>query len=156
MTHPIHSIIGDVITVILCVALLVPALYVIFWAVVGAYRAAFLPVDAEPPAIERNGLESVPLGAPRDGGNYIYNGTGWVRMDEEETERVRELLKLNAKGGRLDPEGWDVRINQPDPTHPEMMLEVLNDVDGDFGPDDVEEDEIERPDEIYTYGSDRS
>lgn len=156
MTHPIHEILGDTITVLLCVVLIIPAGFVLFWMIVGAYRAAFLPgEDSAPVPTEKNALDSLPLGAPRDGGNYIYTGTGWERLSDEDTERVRANLRFSAraKSAKRDPEGWDVLSSQPDPTHPEMLLDILNDVDGDYdGPDDVEEEN----DEIPAHGDNRS
>lgn len=154
MTHPIHDTIGTIITVILCIALIVPALFVLYWMVKGAYKAAFLSSDPEPPIFEKSILNTLPIGAPADGGAYVYNGIGWERMDSEEAEQIRELLKLKAKGGRRDPEGWDMLMPQVDPTHPEMMLQILNDDDDDFsGPDDIpDDDEVERPDEMVKYG----
>lgn len=152
MTHPIHAIIGDILTVILCLALIVPALFVLYWMARGAYKAAFLISDPEPPLFEKSILNTLPIGAPADGGAYTYDGHGFVRMDEEEAAEIRKLLKLKAKEGRRDPEGWDMLMPQPDPTHPEMMLEVLNDDDGDFGPDDLpDDDEVEKPDEMVKY-----
>lgn len=157
MTHPIHSIIGDAITVMLCVLLLAPTIYILFWAIVGAWRAAFGGAEDVPDVLteEQKAAYALPMGSPRDDGNNFY-ADGWQKMTKEQADIVRETLGLKAKEGGRDPDGWDILSRQPDPTHPEMMLEVLNDVDGDFGPDDVEEEEIERPDEIYTYGSDRS
>lgn len=154
MTHPAHQVIGDIIFFLLSTILAFGIIMVAYWVLKGAIRSLFGQQDDVPDVLtdEQKELYALPIGAPRDGGNYIYNGVGWVRMDEEEAEQIRGLLKLKAKEGRRDPEGWDMLMSQPDPTHPEMMLEVLNDDDGDFGPDDVEEEEIERPDEIPVHG----
>jgi hypothetical protein len=143
IVHPAHGIIGDILTVILCLAMVVPACFVLYWMAVGAYKAAFLSGDPEPPLMPvKSVLQSLPLGAPRDGGAYILEEDGWKRLSDEEHERMLAETKDYEKG-LLNPDGWDVRIKVPEITHPSMTLEIEND-----GPDDVEEeDEVERPDE---------
>lgn len=154
MTHPIHAIIGDAITVMLCVLLLVTTIYILFWAIVGAWRAEFGGAEDVPDVLteEQKAAYALPMGSPRDDGNNFY-ADGWQKMTKEQADIVRETLGLKAKEGGRDPDGWDILSRRPDPTHPEMMLEVLNDPDGDYdGPDDVEEEN----DEIPAHGVDRS
>lgn len=148
IVHPIHGIIGDVVTVLLCAVLIIPAGFVFFWAVVGAYRATFCSPDEDPPVMpEKSILQSLPLGAPRDGGNYIHNGSEYVPLHQTQAEELREWMKGREKEKQLakmiDDDGWEWRGEEHRPHHSGMEMQITND-----GPDDVEEeDEVERPDE---------
>ena len=154
MTHPIHAILGHVLLVVLCALLATLALFVAFYAVKGLFISLFGHADEVPDVLseEEKALYALPMGSPRGDGNNFYSD-GWQKMTKEQADIVREVLGLKAKEGARDPEGWDVLMKQTDPTHPDMMLEVLNDPDGDYGgPDDVEEDEVEHPDGMVKYG----
>lgn len=147
IVHPIHGIIGDILTVLLCIPVAGLFLFAFLWPLYVAIRDWIGVADQVPIIPEDSLLQSLPLGAPRDGGNYVYDGKGWSRLTEEEAMEVRNNLKLNA---RRDPEGWDILAPETAPAHSEHLLEILNDSDGDFdGPDDAEdEEEVERPDEL--------
>lgn len=141
VVHPIHDIIGMAIVVILSALGVIFFLFVFFWAIVGIYRRAFLPKEPEPEFVKSQ-LAALPLGAPRDGGNYIYTGHGWERLTDEEAEQVRANLKYDRrlKVQQLDEEGWDVLAPETEiMPHPDMVLEVVNDADGDFDEADEEE-----------------
>jgi hypothetical protein len=148
----IHDLVGTIITVILCIPVAAIIVFAGFWAIYEPLRRALGKPEPEP-VFEKNPLAELPIGAPRDGGNYVYDGTGWVSMSQADADTVRSILKVAAKAkeraARNDAEGWQVLAPETMPHHPGTVLEVLNDTDGDYdGPDDMpDDDEIERPDE---------
>lgn len=152
IVHPAHGIIGDILTVLLCIPVAALFLFTFLWPLYSFFRDLFGVPEDVPVVPERDGLEALPLGAPRDGGNYIYTGHGWSRLTEEEAEEVRGNLKFAARAKmRTESDGWEVLAPETAPiAHPGMKMEITNDEDGDYdGPDDVpDDDEVERPDEM--------
>ena len=147
----IHDLIGIIITVILCIPVVGIILFAGFCAIYEPIRRAFGTPEPDP-IFEKSPIGGLPLGAPRDGGNYIYDGTGWVPMSQADADTIRGMMKYAAKAkeraARNDAEGWEVLAPETQPHHPGMHMEIMNDTDGDFdGPDDIpDDDEIERPD----------
>lgn len=102
---------------------------------------------------EKSILQSLPLGAPRDGGNYIHNGSEYVPLHQTQAEELREWMKGREKEKQLakmiDDDGWEWRGEEHRPHHSGMEMQITND-----GPDDVEEEEeIEKPDERMVFVS---
>lgn len=140
MVHLIHDFIGDLMTLILSAifvaSLLVPTFFII--------QAAFVKLFGKTeqlPVIDKSVLAGVPLGAPADGGNYVWDGHGWVHLNDADTETVRSIMKVAAGTRKRDAmneeEGWDVLMEESQPRRSNLNLEALNDIDGDYeAPDD--------------------
>lgn len=143
IVHPAHGIIGDILTVLLCIPVAALFLFTFLCPLYSAIRDWFGVAEQVPLMPEKSILQSLPMGAPRDGGAYVYTGRGWARLSEEEAAEVRANLKYTDR--EIDPEGWEVLAPETElVAHPDRLLEITND-----GPDDVEdEEEGERPDEI--------
>lgn len=149
MTHPIHAILGNIITIVLSLILAGFFVVIAYWVIVGFFRSLFGQQDEVPDVLteEQKELYALPIGAPRDGGNNFY-ADGWRKMTQEQADAVREFMKLKAKEKTLrESDGWEILAPETAVHHPEHSLEVMND-----GPDDVEEEEVERPDEIQVHG----
>jgi len=152
MIHPIHGFLETIITILLCIPVVVIILFAGFWAIYEPIRRAFGTPETDP-VFEKSPLAELPLGAPSDGGNYIYDGTGWVPLSQADADTIRGMMKYAAKAKERakinDAEGWEWRGEEHRPYHPDMVMQIMNDTDGDFdGPDDIpDDDEIERPDE---------
>jgi hypothetical protein len=151
MIHPIHGFLETIITILLCIPAAGIILFAGFWAIYAPIRRAFGTPEPDP-VFEKSPIEALPLGAPRDGGNYVYDGSGFVHLDQADADTVRGIVKYARKAkeraARNDAEGWKVLAPETQPHHPGMHMEIMNDTDGDFdGPDDIpDDDEIERPD----------
>jgi len=146
----LHDLIGDIITVILCIPVVTIIIFSAFWAIYEPIRAAF--GKPEEIVFEKSPLAEMPLGAPRDGGNYVREGDEWVRLDQAEMDELRRANKRAAKARarKVDAQGWEVLAPETQPHHSGMHMEIMNDMDGDYdGPDDRPDDDTpERPDEI--------
>lgn len=158
--HPAHSIIGDILTVILCIPVAALFLFTFLWPLYSAIRDYFGVAEQAPVMPEKSILQSLPLGAPRGGGNYIWDGTAYVPLNEADVDAIRSIMKVAAaakeRAKQNDEEGWEVLAPETSPVaHPDRMLEITNDADGDYdGPDDrPSDDEVERPDERMVFVS---
>lgn len=150
IVHPAHGIIGDILTVLLCIPVAALFLFTFLWPLYSFFRDWFGVVEDVPVMPEKSALSSLPLGAPRDG-NIVYNGHGWTQMTDEEAKEVRKALKILDREKLRTSDGWEIRALETAPVaHPDKMLEITNGEGGDYeGPDDAEEEEeVERPDEM--------
>lgn len=153
IVHPAHGIIGDILTVILCIPVAALFLFTFLWPLYSAIRDYFGGAEQVPVMPEKSILQSLPLGAPRDGGNYIHNGSEYVPLHQTQAEELREWMKGREKEKQLakmiDDDGWEWRGEEHRPHHSGMEMQITND-----GPDDVEEEEeIEKPDERMVFVS---
>lgn len=147
IVHPAHGIIGDILTVLLCIPMAALFLFTFLWPLYSAIRDWFGVAEQVPLMPEKSAIDALPLGAPRDGGNYIYTGRGWARLNDQEAAEVRSNLKYADR--EIDPQGWEVLAPETEPVaHPDRLLEITNE-----GPDDMpDDDEVERPDEKQVIG----
>lgn len=150
IVHPAHGIIGDILTVLLCIPVCALVLFTFLWPLYSALRDWFGVAEQIPVMPEKSAIDALPLGAPRDGGNYIYTGRGWARLSDQEAAEVRANLKYTDRAKSQGAEGWEVLAPETEPVaHPDRLLEIVNE-----GPDDVEEEEeVERPDERMVFVS---
>lgn len=149
IVHPAHGIIGDILTVILCIPVAALFLFTFLWPLYSAIRDWFGVAEQVPLMPEKSILQSLPMGAPRDGGAYILEKDGWKRLSAEEHEAILAEMKCHERE-TLNPEGWEVLAPETEPVaHPDRLLEITNE-----GPDDAdEEEEVERPDERMVFVS---